>query len=277
MFGRLTSLAGMPLINVVSLGAGALFGGKSLRDEGGSRLQRRQAAAKAAVQRPIADFFLTFSKECRDVARQVHPALRGHFMSMGEELQEDLSAAVEHHLERFEGPLRIAVAGPAISGKSTLVNDIVGEEVAPVAGDVFTWYQDGQSPRAIGYPADGPGRELAGRGPSWQPPDPDVVEVMVDWPTRTLRHLTLVDTPADAGGPVREPDFATLAPLAAEPRTAMEDHLLSVDRFVDARFPVPLSTEIRAGLLDRFGLFGVRLATTLIRTGSASPSALSAE
>ncbi|OLB74262.1 MAG: GTP-binding protein [Actinobacteria bacterium 13_2_20CM_2_71_6] len=93
MFGLLTSLAGMPLINVVSLGAGALFGGKSLRDEGGSRLQRRQAAAKAAVQRHIEDFFLTFSKECRDVARQVHRALRDHFMSMAEELQEDLADA----------------------------------------------------------------------------------------------------------------------------------------------------------------------------------------
>jgi hypothetical protein len=91
MFGLLTSVTGMPLINLVSLGAGALFGGKSLRDESGSRLQRRQAAAKAAVQRQVEDFFLKFSKDCRDVARQVHRTLRDHFLNLAEELQEELA------------------------------------------------------------------------------------------------------------------------------------------------------------------------------------------
>src|SRR2546429_4562456 len=91
MFGLLTSVAGLPLINLVSLGAGALFGSKSLRDEGSSRLLRRQAAAKAAVQRHVEDFFLKFSKDCRDVARQVHRTLRDHFLSLAEELQEELA------------------------------------------------------------------------------------------------------------------------------------------------------------------------------------------
>ena len=93
MFGLLTSLAGLPLINVVSIGAGAAFGGKTLRDEGGSRLQRRQAIAKATVQRHIEDFFLKFSKECRDVARQVHRALRDHFSGLLEQLQDGLVEA----------------------------------------------------------------------------------------------------------------------------------------------------------------------------------------
>jgi hypothetical protein len=91
MFGLLTSVTGMPLINVVSISAGALFGGKSLRDESGSRRQRRQAVAKAAVQRHIEDFFLKFSKDCRDVARQVHRTLRDHFLNLAEELQEELA------------------------------------------------------------------------------------------------------------------------------------------------------------------------------------------
>ena len=91
MFGLLTGVAGMPLINLVSLSAGALFGGKSLRDEGGSRRQRRQAAAKAAVQRHVEDFFLKFSKDCRDVVRQVHRTLRDHFLNLAEELQEELA------------------------------------------------------------------------------------------------------------------------------------------------------------------------------------------
>jgi len=90
MFGLATSLAGMPLINAVSLGAGALFGGKSVRDEGESRLLRRQGLAKAAVQRHVEDFFLTFSKDSRDVARQVHRTLRDHFTALAEDLQESI-------------------------------------------------------------------------------------------------------------------------------------------------------------------------------------------
>jgi len=93
MFGLLTSVAGLPLINLVSLGAGALFGGKSLRDEGSSRLLRRQSAAKAAVQRHVEDFFLKFSKDCRDVARQVHRTLRDHFLNLAEDLQAELADA----------------------------------------------------------------------------------------------------------------------------------------------------------------------------------------
>src|SRR2546429_6616208 len=90
MFGLLTSVAGLPLINLVSLGAGALFGSKSLRDEGSSRLLRRQSAAKAVVQRHVEDFFLKFSKDCRDVVRQVHRTLRDHFTAVADDLQDTL-------------------------------------------------------------------------------------------------------------------------------------------------------------------------------------------
>ncbi|MEU5694872.1 dynamin family protein [Actinosynnema sp. NPDC020468] len=90
MFGLVTSLAGMPLINAVSLGAGALFGGKAVYDESDQRLKRRQAAAKAAAQRHVDDFFLRFGKDCRDAARQVQRSLRDHFGTLAEELQETL-------------------------------------------------------------------------------------------------------------------------------------------------------------------------------------------
>jgi hypothetical protein len=88
MFGMATTLAGLPLINPVSLGAGALFGGKSMRDESKSLLKRRQAAAKTAAQRHVDDFFLRLSKDSRDTARQVHRMLRDHFAALTEELQE---------------------------------------------------------------------------------------------------------------------------------------------------------------------------------------------
>ncbi|XVV04449.1 dynamin family protein [Actinosynnema sp. CA-248983] len=90
MFGLVTSLAGMPLINVISLGAGALFGGKSVLDEGEQRLKRRQAAAKVAAQRHVDDFFIKFSKDFRDAARHIQRSLRNHFSTLAEELQETL-------------------------------------------------------------------------------------------------------------------------------------------------------------------------------------------
>jgi hypothetical protein len=88
MFGLATSLAGLPLLNPVSIGAGALFGGKSIRDEGKSMLKRRQAAAKTAVQRHVDDFFLRLSKDSRDTVRQAHRMLRDHFAALTEQLQE---------------------------------------------------------------------------------------------------------------------------------------------------------------------------------------------
>ncbi|GFJ91483.1 dynamin family protein [Phytohabitans rumicis] len=94
MFGLATTLAGMPLINPVSLGAGALFGGKSIRDEGRSMLKRRQATAKLASQRHVDDFFLRLNKECKDTARWVQRALRDHFTGLTEQLQE----AIVHSL-----------------------------------------------------------------------------------------------------------------------------------------------------------------------------------
>ena len=90
MFGLVTSLAGMPLINVISLGAGALFGGKSILDESDQRLKRRQAAAKAAAQRHVDDFFVKFAKDVRDSGRHIQRSLRNHFSTLAEELQETL-------------------------------------------------------------------------------------------------------------------------------------------------------------------------------------------
>jgi ribosome biogenesis GTPase A len=94
MFGLATTLAGMPLINPISLGAGALFGGKTIRDEGKSLLRRRQALAKTASQRHIDDFFLRLNKECKDTARWVQRILRDHYTSVTEQLHD----AIVHSL-----------------------------------------------------------------------------------------------------------------------------------------------------------------------------------
>ena len=54
---------------------------------------------------------------------------------------------------RLHGPLRLAIAGKVKAGKSTLLNALVGEQVAPTdAGEctrVVTWYRDGTTPRTV--------------------------------------------------------------------------------------------------------------------------------
>ncbi|HEY0807998.1 MAG TPA: dynamin family protein [Pseudonocardiaceae bacterium] len=91
MFGLITSLAGLPLINPISLGAGAAFGGKSIKDESEARLKRRQGAAKATVQRHVDDFFLACGKESKDLSRQVQRILRDHITERAEELAERIA------------------------------------------------------------------------------------------------------------------------------------------------------------------------------------------
>ncbi|MET7863121.1 dynamin family protein [Micromonospora taraxaci] len=88
MFGLATTLAGMPMINPVSVGIGALFGGKSIRDESKQLLRRRQATVKTTIQRHVDDVFVRISRDCRDAVRQVQRMLRDHFTALTEELQE---------------------------------------------------------------------------------------------------------------------------------------------------------------------------------------------
>ncbi|MEU4623321.1 GTP-binding protein [Actinoplanes sp. NPDC023801] len=89
MFGLATSLAGMSLINPISIGGGALFGGKSVRDESKTLLKRRQTEARNAVRQHVDDIFTKLNKDARDSVRQAQRALRDHFTAVTEDLQED--------------------------------------------------------------------------------------------------------------------------------------------------------------------------------------------
>jgi hypothetical protein len=110
---------------------------------------------------------------------------------------------------RLTGPLRIAIAGKIKAGKSTLLNALVGEELAPTdAGEctrIVTWYRQGDQPTVWLHPRSGRPQnayftretgalevDLAGHEPD------DVDHLEVAWPSSRLAAMTLIDTPGIA-------------------------------------------------------------------------------
>jgi hypothetical protein len=303
------------------------------------------------------------------------------------------------HLQlcRLDEPLRVAIAGKVKAGKSTLLNALVGEQVAPTdAGEctrVVTWYRDGTTPRIVLHPREGTPRPLPVRRHDGAltidlgaTPAEECERLVVDWPAQSLRSTTLIDTPgiastsravsqrtvdfldpdddtpteadavvylmrhvhardaafleafrdrgvaratavnavavlsradeigggrvdamfsargiatryrsdptvrglcqnvvavagllAETGRTLRQAEHTALAALARTGRTDVEAELLSVDRFLKAGHGGEVTTEVRRRLLARFGLFGIRLSTTLVRQGADTPAALAKE
>jgi hypothetical protein len=95
MFGMMTSLAGLALINPLSIGAGILMGRKSLKDEKKRLLQRRQSETKMAVRKHIDDVQFQVGKDSRDMLRLMQRTLRDHFTTIAEELQNSINGAVQ--------------------------------------------------------------------------------------------------------------------------------------------------------------------------------------
>jgi hypothetical protein len=299
-------------------------------------------------------------------------------------------------IDRLDEPLRVAVAGKVKAGKSTLLNALVGEQIAPTdAGEctrIVTWYRDAASPRVTVMPRVGSPRQLPltrtdGRlefDLGGSAPD-DVERLLVDWPSRSLRTTTLIDTPgiaslsthisaraiellapddrpsdadaviylmrhmhatdvrflesfydqagaaaavvntvavlsradeigagrldamvsarhvarryraepkvrqlcqtvvavagllAQTARTLRQAEFSVLCELAQTSREELDSLLLSADRFAAPEAHPSLPAQTRGALVERFGLFGLRLATTLIRQGYRDPARLAEE
>lgn len=156
----------------------------------------------------------------RDEAPQ-SPVEVGPARAFPDQVRSVLGVAVDRYRDRAAGarlgvlrsqlrdPVRIVFAGPAGGGKSTLVNGIIGHQVAPTgrgAGlGVTHWYSSGPSYRATARSASGDERpvpmsrhgqgvELDLAGLEHTPID----HVEVAWPSASLAGLVLIDGPVQA-------------------------------------------------------------------------------
>jgi len=292
---------------------------------------------------------------------------------------------------RLDEPLRVAIAGRLKAGKSTLLNALVGQELAATdAGEctrIVTWFRDGHTYRVQAQLRDGSTRQL--------PPGPtgglldldlgrlgadDVDRLLVDWPSRALQTMTLIDTPgldslsaelsqrtedalapgagtggvgevdavlylmrhvhasdmrfleafrddpadrrpintvgvlaradevgharpdalesaagiaaryrederirglcqtvvpvagllASSAATLREDEFRSFGKLASAPVEDIDRLLLTASRFATAESDVDLEVRRRAALLDRYGIFGLRLSVRLLREGTVT-------
>ncbi len=117
-----------------------------------------------------------------------------------------IRAGLEAVRDRLDQPLRVAIAGRVKAGKSTLLNALVGEQLAPTdAGEctrIVTWYQHGATYRVTLDLIDGTSRttsfsresgaieiDLQGLAAD------DIRRMVIEWPSKRLADLTLIDTP----------------------------------------------------------------------------------
>lgn len=108
--------------------------------------------------------------------------------------------------ERVQGPLHVAIAGRVKAGKSTLLNALVGERLAPTdAGEctrIVSWYRQGSGYQVSARLTDGREQalgfkrregaldiELGGLS------EREVQWLDIRWPASTLDAMTLIDTP----------------------------------------------------------------------------------
>lgn len=113
MFGLITTMMGMALVNPISVGAGLLLGTKAYREDREGRIVKRRGEAKMAIRRFVDDVSFQVGKESKDRLRLIQRLLRDHFTVIAEQtlrsLNESLRAAQDAaNLESVQRTERIA-------------------------------------------------------------------------------------------------------------------------------------------------------------------------
>lgn len=176
---------------------------------------------------------------------------------------------------RLNQPIRIALAGTLKAGKSTLVNALVGEEIAPTdateATRIVTWFRHGPTPKVtanhrggrrsnvpIARRSSGPADE---RGLTFDlarlDPD-DVLDLDVEWPAAELIDSTIIDTPGTSSlsRDVSERTLRLLMPGDGVPRVDAVVFLLRTLNAADIALLKQIG-ELVGGSSGALGVIGV--------------------
>lgn len=159
-------------------------------------------------------------------------------------LDEHAHTQLAEALDRLSQPLRLAIAGRVKAGKSTLLNALVGEELAPTdAGEctrLVTWYIGGDSPQVVAVMRDGEHRSRPFRRDAGAldvdlgAPVEAIDHLEVTWPSSRLRDVTLIDTPGIASISTEVSDRAAELLEQDDDRPAIVDAVLYLMRHTHA-------------------------------------------
>jgi replication fork clamp-binding protein CrfC len=183
---------------------------------------------------------------------------------------------VHHELDeigrRLNQPIRVALAGTLKAGKSTLVNALVGEDIAPTdateATRIVTWFRNGATPKVTANHRGGRRTNVPiGRGTSehrgltfdFASLDPDdVVDLDVEWPAAELVDTTIIDTPGTSSlsRDVSERTLRLLVPDDGVPRVDAVVFLLRTLNAADIALLTQIGTLV-GGSAGALGVIGV--------------------
>lgn len=167
MFGLLTTVVGLTLINPISVGAGVLLGTKAYRDEKEGRIEGRRAKARQAIGKFTDDVSFQVGKESRDRLRHTQRALRDHFTAVADQTarsvndslrsaQEAASAQSAHRTTRMA---ELEAQLHAVGALRTVAN-----QLEPAPGAIAAERSepaDQRAPAGQGEPQPTPTRSIA--------------------------------------------------------------------------------------------------------------------
>ncbi len=179
---------------------------------------------------------------------------------------------VFNELDRIAGrlnqPIRIALAGTLKAGKSTLVNALVGENIAPTdateATRIVTWFRHGPTPKVTANHVGGrrsnvPIARDGGLSFDFGALDPnDVVDLDVEWPAAELIDATIIDTPGTSSlsRDVSQRTLRLLVPEDGVPRVDAVVFLLRTLNAADIALLTQIG-ELVGGATGALGVIGV--------------------
>jgi hypothetical protein len=185
--------------------------------------------------------------------------------------------AMQTLADRLDQPLRIAIAGRAGTGKSTLLNALLASEIAATRGSeragIPAWYRFGPTPRVLAQSTDDSPVDLACSTDAgffdveMSGAIGDIARLVIEWPADPLRDATFIDLP----GATPASRVCADALLYVMPQMTIEDAAF-LEAFHGDDLAAPLAVNA-IGVLSRIDELGTDLdyARRLARTTAERP------